>query len=511
MKNYKSLIVLFFILIGLNLSAQSFEKRIDRTLSESTNGLAIELLNGNFIFTSSLPNSGSYYGGFSESIFYLIDSNGLFKDSIYLPFSSGAFVMIDSVIYGSGTRYDSSDTTFTPILYKINPFTLDTLEVSYLSSSDSTLSSTTIKKVVYCNCFTEVGVKADTGSNLTPYVRQFDSNLAVLNYKEFSSVYGPQSYFPNIYSFLERTDKNGIALIGSNLDSFNTLYDQFPVMITFLDGNLNRDSLRQPIQLTSASIISGGVKAYLSTANYISLSDSTYLFAGNAISKGHFLWGESDIGLLKMDTAFNLLSSTFYGLVDTLDGAPIGMIDKMDDFIYVLNTTNINFLSNWYLSLTRLDKNGNVIWNKFYKDGKKYEAKGILTTADGGALILADMFDINKPNQPSSGMGDLDIYILKVDSNGNQTSVGIAEGNAIPENNFLFYPNPVEDQLTIRKVNQFGNYQLFLFDSFGKQVLNYNWVNDQAQLNLSHLKSGIYVYLLVDEKGRSAGGKLLKM
>lgn len=85
--------------------------------------------------------------------------------------------------------------------------------------------------------------------------------------------------------------------------------------------------------------------------------------------------GESDIGLLKMDTAFNLLSSTFYGLVDTLDGAPIGMIDKMDDFIYVLNTTNINFLSNWYLSLTRLDKNGNVIWNKFYKDGKNMKLK----------------------------------------------------------------------------------------------------------------------------------------
>ncbi len=513
MKNYKSLIVLFFILIGLNLSAQSFERYIKHNYSEQGIIDPIEFSSGDFVVGSIFPYTESA-NDYSESMLYQMNSNGILIDSVYLPFGIQKLFLENSSLMGIGNRFNPSDTTTQQLLFKFRPNSIDTLFTRKLNRSDSLYFSSYINFVDYCNCYTEVGAKYDTAFNSSPYVRQFDSNFTVLNYKEYSSPYSPQVAFPLFYSFLERTDENGIVIIGSNLDSFNTIYDQFLAVLTFLDSNLNRDRLKQPIQLSTSIPLSGGASAYLDQVVHgVGLNDSTYLFAGSGISKGHFIFGEQDIGLIKTDTTFNYMSSLFYGLSDTADFPAPNLISKTLNGIYIYSTANLDPLgsSEWFINLTKLDNDGNISWSKLYKKGTRLSARGVLATSDGGALMIANEIDLNKPTQPVSGPADSDIYILKVDSNGNQTSVGIAEGTAIPENNFLFYPNPVEDQLTIRKVNQFGNYQLLLFDSFGKQVLNYNWVNDQAQLNLSHLKSGIYVYLLVDEKGRSAGGKLLKM
>jgi hypothetical protein len=510
MKIYKILILFIFTLPGLNLSAQAFERRITHNYAEQGNINPIQFNSGDFVVGSIFPYQDSI-NDFSETILYLLDHNGMYKDSSYLPIGLHSLTIKNNSVVGVGSYFNNTDSTLQQILVKFLPNSLDTQLTKRLSKSDSLKYSGYINYVNYCSCFTEVGINYDTVFNSTLYVRQFDSNLVVLNYKEFSSPYSPQRGFPLVYSFLERTDADGIILIGSNLDSFNIIYDQFPAVLTFLDVSLNRDSLKQPIQLTSSIIIGGGVNAYLSIANAVSLANSTYLFAGTGISKGNFVSGEGDIGLIKMDSMFNYISSLYYGLLDTLDYTGFNLMDKKHDNIYVLGTSNFSvFSSDWFLNLTRIDYRGNILWNKIYNEGTRLEARGILATSDGGALIIANEVDFNKPSQPALGIPDVDIYILKVDSNGNQTSVGLAEGNIIPRNNFLFYPNPVEDQLTIRKVNQFGNYQLILFDSFGKQVLEYNWVNDQAQLNLSHLKPGMYVYLLVDDEGRSAGGKIIK-
>lgn len=511
MKDDKTLIVLFFIMIGLNLSAQSFERYIKHNYSEQGIIDPIEFRSGDFVVGSIFPYTESA-NDYSESMLYQMNSNGILIDSVYLPFGIQKLFLENSSLMGIGNRFNPSDTSTQQLLFKFQPNSIDTLFTRKLNRSDSLYESSYVKYVNYCNCYTEIGFKSDTSFKPVPYVRQFDSSLTVLNYKEFTSVYGSQLSFPYLDSFLERTDEDGIVIIGSNLDSFNIIYDQYPAVLYFLDANLNRDTTKHPIQLITSIPISGGVNAHLqSLVHSTRLNDSTYLFAGSGISSGHFIFGDQDIGLIKTDTAFNYISAQFYGLRDTIDSPAPNFLSRTGSGFFLFSTTNIDiFGSDWYLNLTKLDNTGNIVWSKFFKKGTRLYARGVLATSDGGVLMIANEFDFNKPTQPVSGPGDLDIYILKVDSNGNQTSVGIAEGNAIPENNFLFYPNPIKDQLTIRKVNQFGNYQLYIFDSFGKQVLDYNWVNDQAQLDLSHLKSGMYVYLLVDDDGRSAGGKIIK-
>ena len=82
--------------------------------------------------------------------------------------------------------------------------------------------------------------------------------------------------------------------------------------------------------------------------------------------------------------------------------------------------------------------------------------------------------------------------------------VNTVDLSEIKDESILAYPNPTTDFLNIEILNASNNNSLFLFDISGKKVFSAKLNSSMNNLDLRHLKSGIYSYQI------SNGNQLLK-
>ena len=171
-------------------------------------------------------------------------------------------------------------------------------------------------------------------------------------------------------------------------------------------------------------------------------TDGGYIAAGDSIY--HQLeWNYiPSFSLIKLDENGNKewsnpLGDDFlgraYSIQQTTDGGYIvagNRIDLKPEYDY-----------SRYLMVIKLDENGNKEWN--YSGGEYTDAESILQTADNG-YIVAGQTDYY-------GAGRYDLWILKLDGNGNG-SVGISDSNSNFKGFSLSqnYPNPFNPSTTIR-------------------------------------------------------------
>jgi len=76
------------------------------------------------------------------------------------------------------------------------------------------------------------------------------------------------------------------------------------------------------------------------------------------------------------------------------------------------------------------------------------------------------------------------------------TTVGVSEA---PEENLRVYPNPANDFLFIQ--TESSAFEIRLYDSVGRMVLNQFNSASQANLPTSNLSEGVYTLTVVSEKG----------
>ncbi len=136
--------------------------------------------------------------------------------------------------------------------------------------------------------------------------------------------------------------------------------------------------------------------------------DGGYIVAGNTSSFGA---GEIDLWLLKLDGSGEIIWQKAYGgsgfdwafsMQQTTDG---GYIIVGDTFSFGAGENDL-----WVL---KLDNSGAVSWQKTYGGSGFDWAFSVQQTSDGGYIVVADTF--------SFGAGEVDIWILKLDSNGDIT------------------------------------------------------------------------------------------
>ena len=72
---------------------------------------------------------------------------------------------------------------------------------------------------------------------------------------------------------------------------------------------------------------------------------------------------------------------------------------------------------------------------------------------------------------------------------------------------FKCHPNPVEEDLFV--IGTFKIERIEILDALGKRVALYKFNKSIIRLNLSELKSGIYLLKVVDKKNRQAIKKLV--
>ena len=137
-------------------------------------------------------------------------------------------------------------------------------------------------------------------------------------------------------------------------------------------------------------------------------ADGGYIVAGNTYSFGA---GQADIWILKLDgTGIIQWQKTYGGAGGDYGSA----VEQTTDGGYVIAGTTSSFgAGSSDMWVIRLDGSGNIQWQKTYGGSEYDSANSIHQTADGGYIIAGSTM--------SFGSGSYDVWIIKIDGNGNIT------------------------------------------------------------------------------------------
>lgn len=145
--------------------------------------------------------------------------------------------------------------------------------------------------------------------------------------------------------------------------------------------------------------------------------------------------------------------------------------------------------------LMKLDKDGNKLWEKTF-GGSGYDYSSSIVLSSNGYIIAGQT--------ESEGNGKYDMWILKLDENGNSTTTGNIWGTELPEEFSLGqnYPNPFNPETTIEfQIMKLGYVKLTVYSALAQKVKEL--INNELNVGLHSVKfngggfaSGIYFYKL---------------
>jgi uncharacterized delta-60 repeat protein len=136
--------------------------------------------------------------------------------------------------------------------------------------------------------------------------------------------------------------------------------------------------------------------------------DGGYIVAGETSSSGA---GSADVWVLKLDTNGNLQT----GWPKTYGGTSrdaVNSIQQTSDGGFIVagetSSSGAGYADFWIL---KLNASGDLVWQKTYGGINDDIARSIQQTSDGGYIVAGET--------SSSGAGNADFWILKIDENGN--------------------------------------------------------------------------------------------
>jgi hypothetical protein len=211
--------------------------------------------------------------------------------------------------------------------------------------------------------------------------------------------------------------------------------------------------------------------------------------------------GDSYMGMVKIDTAINLLKyNTFNNSGDTTDDTP-GMLTSLDyintDIIFYGGFLNRQPFENTIINLFKTDTTLEIKWKKYYGGDASYGLNSILATNDGGCVLAGSYC---KPLA-----NERDIFIMKVNNDGNFSWVYNLPVTFLE---LKVYPNPGNDFMIVN--NPPSNTKLILYNINGQKLKELE-LDVSNSVNTEDLESGMYFYQLIDKKDNVvAKGKWVK-
>jgi hypothetical protein len=134
-------------------------------------------------------------------------------------------------------------------------------------------------------------------------------------------------------------------------------------------------------------------------------SDGGYIVVGWTLSFGAGNW---DIFLIKTDAKGNIQWAKTYGGTDD-DSAY--SVQQTSDGGYIVAGYTRSFGEGSDILLIKTDANGNIQWAKTYGGESSERASSVQQTSDGGYIVAG--------YTNSFGAGEVDIFLIKTDANGN--------------------------------------------------------------------------------------------
>ncbi|MCR6642315.1 MAG: T9SS type A sorting domain-containing protein [Sporocytophaga sp.] len=162
----------------------------------------------------------------------------------------------------------------------------------------------------------------------------------------------------------------------------------------------------------------------------------------------------------------------------------------------------INYNGN--IELIKYDIDGNQLWLRIY-GGSQDDKISYLTQAVDGGIIIAGTTKSSDGDITDGNNGEYDIFILKVDNNGNQqwnkTFGGSKNEELIdiivtPENNYLIGSNTFSNNGDVTDGNNgASDYWLLEIDAFGNKIWNktFGGANDDKLVKVCSVPNGGYI------------------
>jgi len=145
----------------------------------------------------------------------------------------------------------------------------------------------------------------------------------------------------------------------------------------------------------------------------------------------------------------------------------------------------------------KLNSNGEIVWKKTY-GGSDDDYGGPVTTTNDGGYVLTGITMSNDGDFSGMNKGERDIFVMKLDSNGNLNNTTSINEFGEPTTTLLVHPNPFQNSTTISyKVETPSNVRIELLNTLGQtiEVLREDYTDIgtyQLPLNVSTLSSGMY-------------------
>jgi Tol biopolymer transport system component/putative intracellular protease/amidase len=173
----------------------------------------------------------------------------------------------------------------------------------------------------------------------------------------------------------------------------------------------------QPLSLDeqgSRDAVGAWVKTYEGDPRWAALDalvtgDGGYLLVG-ATNYSHQNTQQEDVYLVKTDAAGEIVWGKAYGGDDFDRGNAV--IQANDGGFVILGDTESSGAGDWDMGLLKVDADGNELWSKTFGGPDQERGNAIRRTTDGGYILVG--------STKSFGAGGSDLYLVKTDDLGNE-------------------------------------------------------------------------------------------
>jgi hypothetical protein len=207
--------------------------------------------------------------------------------------------------------------------------------------------------------------------------------------------------------FLIRYYQNTNTYVGTINGDFYVLGGAFGNEVVYVGTNEYLLNLINPPEASTFAKTFGGTN-YDYGYSVQQTADGGYIIAGDTKSSGA---GKYDVYLVKTDSSGNESWSKTYGGTD--DDKGYSVQQTADGGYIIIGSTESYSAGKNDFYLIKTDSNGNETWARNFGSTDDDAGKSVRQTADGGYIIAG--------YTKSSGAGSYDVYLVKTDSSGNET------------------------------------------------------------------------------------------
>ena len=240
-------------------------------------------------------------------------------------------------------------------------------------------------------------------------------------------------------------------------------------------------------------------------------SDGGYIITGLAhsndgdVSGHHGTTSTSDVWVLKLDTAGNLLWQKSYGGTGNDEGLGISVCS---DGGYIIagstastdgDVTSNNGITDYWL--IKIDSLGNIQWQKTMGGTLDDEAMAVEQTIDGGFIVTG--FTQSNDVDVSGNHGDVDIWLVKL---AGANGISQSSSSDFPG---LFFPNPFHSNITLRLPQTFAQAELRIYNAQGKEVRRQMIREKITVFNRNGMSNGVYYFEVINDNGEIECGKII--